>query len=186
MYLATCPPKRVTSAETASRRLSRTSCISSGSSRPESAVEPTRSTNITVRCRRWPRGEGWEPRPAPAGRQRLLGAPRRTGWRWPEQLAAVADRGDAERGQVLGGQLQQDLAVDVVRAESRSYCSRPRPRSQAPMSTRIPRRARGVRRAVPAIFQFSRKIGKNIRCDIKSVWRSHGVMLPLVHCRGEV
>jgi hypothetical protein len=47
----------------------------------------------------------------------------------------VADRGDAEADQVVGRQLGQDLAVDVVVAERPSYRSKPNPRNQAPTST---------------------------------------------------
>ena len=37
-----------------------------------------------------------------------------------QQLPAMTDRGDAEADQIIGGQLAQDLAVDVVGGERRS------------------------------------------------------------------
>jgi hypothetical protein len=44
-----------------------------------------------------------------------------------EQPAAMADRGDAELAQILGRQLRQNLAVDVIVAEVRRILLKPEP-----------------------------------------------------------
>jgi hypothetical protein len=87
-----------------------TSRKSSGSRRAESSVEPTRSQNMTVSCRR----------STSAG----AGASRGNGGRWGaersncgEELAAMADRTHADADQVVGRQLRQRLAIDIVVAE---------------------------------------------------------------------
>src|SRR5262249_50281209 len=52
MYLATEPPNRATALAQASRKTPIMRPRSSGSSSVDNAVEPTRSQNITVSCRR--------------------------------------------------------------------------------------------------------------------------------------
>ena len=104
-----------------------TSRRSSGSSRADSAVEPTRSQNITVSCRRSAVGaqaagsSGRCPVTAAVGDG---GAER--GDR-VEQLAAMADQGDAEMLQILGRQLRQHFAIDLVVAERRRVLFEPQP-----------------------------------------------------------
>src|SRR6516162_10149351 len=90
-----------------------TSRRSSGSRRAESSVEPTRSQNITVSCRR-----------SASARTGASGG--RGGWdlgaecgNRGEQSAPVPDEGDAEVPQVVGGQLRQHRGVDRVVAKPR-------------------------------------------------------------------
>ena len=119
-----------------------TSRISSGSSRAESAVEPTRSTNITVSCRR----SGWDAARGGAGRGIPRGSPgpREGRRRGRAAMASSSLRGGRSRRrrdllEVVGGQLGQDLGVDVVVAERLLVLPQPSPRSQAPTSTPVPR-----------------------------------------------
>jgi hypothetical protein len=51
----------------------------------------------------------------------------------------MTNRTNADFLQVLLGQVREDPFVDLVLAESRSYSSRPRPRSQTTTSMRMPR-----------------------------------------------
>ena len=98
-----------------------TSRMSSGSRRLASAVEPTKSTNITVSCRRsacvavWPAADGAgadAPEPEDPASSATLSAAMAL-----SSLLAVAEGGHAELLEVRLAQLRQDLAVDVVLAE---------------------------------------------------------------------
>src|SRR5271168_1133581 len=56
-----------------------------------------------------------------------------------EELAAMTDRGDADADQVVGRQLRQHIAINIVVAESGGYRSSPSPRSHATTSMGDPR-----------------------------------------------
>ena len=89
--------------------------MSSGSSRADSAVEPTRSQNMTVSWRRSAASErgggvGGARRPRQRGVQRLDRG---------HHLAPMADGGDAEILEIVDRQLRQHRAVDFVVAERR-------------------------------------------------------------------
>src|SRR6516162_7108741 len=81
---------------------------SSGSSRAESAVEPTRSQNSTVSCRR-------SASVAAAGSAMVLS--RRKAAIRGEQLAPVADRLDTQIFEVVRRQLEEDLGIDGIAGE---------------------------------------------------------------------
>ena len=87
---------------------------SSGSRRADSAVEPTRSQNITVTWRR--SAASWE-----VCRKRRIGCGYRVAQRGDgiEQLAAMPDGADAKLFQVLRRQTRQDRVVDRIVAERR-------------------------------------------------------------------
>ena len=93
--------------------------MSSGSRREESAVDPTRSQNITVNHRQLAvLGVGSRRRPAldlSDGRRRR-GTDRQPIHR-VEQEAAVADRGYPQILQIPGRQAPQHIATDVVLAK---------------------------------------------------------------------
>src|SRR5438309_9536119 len=100
-----------------------TSRRSSGSRRAASAVEPTRSQNITVSCRR---SASAETAPAGATCAATGGA--------SERRAAIAarsfrraDRAYADADQVVGRQLRQHFAIDIVVAECRRVLFEPQP-----------------------------------------------------------
>src|SRR5271157_6026362 len=103
-----------------------TSRRSSGSSRAASSVEPTKSQNITVSCRRSASPFGARvvvvspggPEASAAG----VGAAKGDGI---EQPATMADGGDPQIAQILGGQPPQDRIVDVIVAESRRVLCEP-------------------------------------------------------------
>jgi hypothetical protein len=86
----------------------------SGSRRAESAVEPTKSQNITVSCRHSASGDG-----AAAARGTSEGySARSDGWSaYPQrfdrikELAAITDHGDADVLQIPRRKLREDLGV---------------------------------------------------------------------------
>ena len=88
-----------------------TSRKSSGSSRAASAVESTRSQNITVSCRRL--GHSGRRSIGSAG---SLGPERGDGIK---QSPAMSDQIDVEILQIVGGQAGQQARVDLIRAERR-------------------------------------------------------------------
>ena len=97
-----------------------TSRRSSGSSRAESAVEPTRSQNSTVSCRRSAaRGAASSSRCASLSGRAELGDR-------AQELLAVTER-EPELLQVLVGQVRQDLAVNVVLGKDRPVAAEPQP-----------------------------------------------------------
>ena len=139
-----------------------TSRMSSGSSRCDSAVEPTRSMNITVNCRRSARGDAdwagddtldrgelgcpfpWSPEATSMGRWVDILTEGSNGG---EQLAPVTNRGDPERHQVLGRQLWKHLSFDVVVAESRRVLLQPEaPQPYRDVHAPPPNRQRGLLR----------------------------------------
>ena len=93
-----------------------TSRRSSGSSRADSSVEPTRSQNSTVSWRRSASrglaacGVEWRALPLPAARVRAISQ----GGNRFEQPAPVADGRDADFPKVVGGELGQNRSVDVI------------------------------------------------------------------------
>jgi len=106
------------------------------SNRTDKAVEPTRSQNITVSCRRSASavafagdaaGTSSAARPAPADRF--------------QQQPAMADRGYAQFFQIVDRQLRQDAQVDLVLAES----------LLVPLQSEPPQPAPNVHRVVPAL-----------------------------------
>jgi hypothetical protein len=103
--------------------------MSSGSRRPASAVEPTRSTNITVSCRRSAWFGGAAGGPGVGGARTAsgngIGASRGAcqGGDGLEQLAPLTDDGDAYALEVVGRELGSDLGVDLVVAERRLVAS---------------------------------------------------------------
>ena len=115
-----------------------TSRRSSGSMRAESAVEPTRSENITVTWRRSARSSGdalgastssLRQRKAPA---RSCRSQSRYG---VQQLAAVPKRGDAKLFQVLRRQARKNRLVYLILAECRlvlSEAQAPQPNHRRP------------------------------------------------------
>ena len=116
-----------------------TSRKSSGSSRDESEVEPTRSQNITVSCRRSASIVGGEIGVGVAltagwAESRVGSAPQ--GSDRGQQLAAMADRGNADADQVVGRQLRQHLPSTSLSRNAGAYCSSPNPRSHATTSMR--------------------------------------------------
>src|SRR3954447_6030441 len=132
MYLATCPSKRATSAVTASWQARSSSRISSGSSRAESAVEPTRSTNITVSWRRSAPTAGSGASPggaAPARRAAIASSSRR---RWPTDVMPMSLRSSAVS-------LASRSASTSLSRNACSYWPKSSPWSQAPTSTPVPR-----------------------------------------------
>ena len=103
--------------------------MSSGSSRADSAVEPTRSTSIKVSRRRSASGE----RPAaPWARSRNCVSCRCQCGDGSEQLAAMSDRADAQRDQIVGGKLAYDAGVDVICSERRLVLAQPQPAQPSP------------------------------------------------------
>ena len=107
-----------------------TSRKSSGSMRAESAVEPTRSENITVTWRR--------SAASASGRTgaELKSVPIRGGgqtYNRFEQTLAVPQR-HAKFFKVVVGQLGQNIRVDFVRAERGLILIKPKVRSQSPTS----------------------------------------------------
>ena len=96
-----------------------TSRRSSGSSRVESSVEPTRSQNITVRWRRSGRAIA---RTGGGGGAAVSVVASAEGGNRAQQLLAVAER-DAERGQVLVVEIRQDVEIDVVVGEDGSVAA---------------------------------------------------------------
>ena len=106
----------------------------------ESAVEPTRSTNITVSCRRSACGGRCRGRAASAfagAAAEGAGAVAQGGDR-VEQLAAVAERQTPSSFRSLGGQLGQDLGVD---RRCRGTPARTAPGPSPAARPRCPRRA---------------------------------------------
>src|ERR1700722_10931216 len=110
--------------------------ISSGSSAADNSVEPTRSTNITVSCRRSAsvgraavKDLDWGTR-SRLSRQGGLG---QGGDRFQE-LAAVPDDGDANVFKVIGSQLGQNIGSDLILAERLLVASSPSSRSHAKIS----------------------------------------------------
>src|SRR6266436_616246 len=93
-----------------------TSRRSSGSRRAASMVEPTRSQNITVSCRR----------SAAAGAEASGDA----GDSVPSP--AMSDQTDAEILQILGRQARQDPCVDLVRTEGRLVLVEPEAAQPSP------------------------------------------------------
>jgi hypothetical protein len=89
--------------------------ILGGSSRADSAVDPTRSQNITVSCRRSASAGASTSRDAAVKTAAVpFSAERSNGGK---ELAPMADRGYADADQVVGRQLRQHLGVDIVVAE---------------------------------------------------------------------
>src|ERR1700739_321755 len=116
MYLATNPPKRCTVSATHFWYAEMTSRRSSGSMRAESAVEPTRSENITVTWRRSAvsLAASSVARASDSGvGARALAGKEEGG----EQLATTPDKSDAKLLQVLRRQPRQDAVVDLIIAE---------------------------------------------------------------------
>ena len=106
--------------------------MSSGSSRADIAVEPTRSQNITVSCRRSAASavgmrdrRGARMVTADRGRNRL------------EQPLAVAER-HAELFEVALGQFRQDFGVDRVFAKGCLVLTEPQARSHSPRPCHSP------------------------------------------------
>jgi hypothetical protein len=87
---------------------------SSGSSRANNAVEPTRSQNITVNWRR--SASAGADASETAALTAAVGAERSDG---VQQLAPVADRCNANLPEILRCQLRQHLPIDLVVAEGR-------------------------------------------------------------------
>src|SRR6266852_341904 len=99
-----------------------TSRKSSGSRREDSSVEPVRSQNITVSCRRSDSAPTL-PSPASGGGGREGAA---EGGDGVEQPPAMANQADAEILQILGRQARQYPRVDLVRAERRLVLTEPK------------------------------------------------------------
>src|SRR5271166_2222719 len=95
-----------------------TSRKSSGSIPLESAVDPTRSQNITVSWRR----SAWAG--AGAGGGTDAGVAVRAGAGAAALSAAMADRGHADGDQVVGRQVRQNVSVDLIVAERRLVLSK--------------------------------------------------------------
>ena len=87
----------------------------------ESAVDPTRSQNITVSWRR----SAWAGAVAKGGVG--AGVAVRAGAGAAAPSAAMADRGHADGDQVLGRQVRQDVSVDVVVVECGHILFEPQP-----------------------------------------------------------
>src|SRR5271166_4246190 len=116
-----------------------TSRRSSGSSRAASSVEPTKSQNITVSCRR---------SASPFGARVVVvspGGPEASAAGVGAAKAAMADGGDPQIAQILGGQPPQDRIVDVIVAESRRVLCEPQ--SAQPLGN-IERHGRSLPRGV--------------------------------------
>jgi hypothetical protein len=94
-----------------------TSRKSSGSSRAASAVESTRSQNITVSCRRL--GHSGRRSIGSAG---SLGPERGDGIK---QSPAMSDQIDVEILQIVGGQAGQQARIDLICAERRLVLRKP-------------------------------------------------------------
>ena len=95
----------------------------------ESAVDPTRSQNITVSWRRsaWAgagAGGGTDAGVAVGAGAGARGAECRDGGK---ELATMADRGHADGDQVVGRQVRQDVAVDIVVVECGRVLFEPQP-----------------------------------------------------------
>ena len=94
--------------------------MSSGSSRAASSVEPTRSQNSTVSCRRSASaglGSGLRPRLEALGRRVRRRSRLGQGGNRFEELAPVPDGGDAKVFEIVSRQLGQDLGVNLVLPE---------------------------------------------------------------------
>ena len=103
----------------------------------DSAVEPTRSQNITVSCRR-SASSRWRSMGADVARRRLSaveGSVPQGGDRG-QQLAAMADRGDAEADQVSAVSSGSTSPSISLSRNAGAYCSSPSPRSHAATSMR--------------------------------------------------
>ena len=115
-----------------------TSRRSSGSMRAESAVEPTKSENITVTWRRSARSSGGALGALGRGRRvnggRLAAPVVAQGSDGIQELSAVTDWGNAKLLQVLLRQARQNRLVYFVLAECSLVLSRPRLRSQTTTS----------------------------------------------------
>src|SRR5271166_4916846 len=94
-----------------------TSRISSGSSRFERAVEPTRSQNITVNCRRSAASVDEGSRRAARRLRRLRRLLRRTNTCDRLEQALAIPQGDAEFFEIIARQFEQDVRADHVIAE---------------------------------------------------------------------
>ncbi|SIT56647.1 hypothetical protein BQ8794_30096 [Mesorhizobium prunaredense] len=139
MSFATCPSKRRTSPAVVFWNCLRRSRISSGSSRLASAVEPTRSTNMTVSCRRSAsRGRPGSPNrstEADIGEAEAGLADTTSGWpsiaaiassirlRWPSAPTPISFRSSAVRR----GRISASIALS---SKTGTYCSRPKFLSQ--------------------------------------------------------
>ena len=97
--------------------------MSSGSSRAASAVEPTRSQNSTVSCRRSASRGGAPEVPASPRPAVSVGRLAQSGDRL-EQLFAVAER-NAELPQILIVEVREDLTVDRVLGKYRDILGQP-------------------------------------------------------------
>ena len=137
MNLATWPSNRATSPATAFWWARSSSSISSGSSRCDSSVEPTRSANMTVSCRRSAERQA-RARPGRAARPRRRTAPRSprsSSRRWPTEVTPISFRSSAVRP-------GQDPRVDVVVAERLLVLAQAQPAQPSPdVHPRAPDRA---------------------------------------------
>ena len=164
-----------------------TSRRSSGSMRAESAVEPTRSENITVTWRRSARSSGGAL--GATGRGRCV-----NGWRLAariatqssdgiEQLTPVPECGDAKLLQVLCVRLGRTVSSISFSRNAASYFPRPRLRSQTTMSMGTPglllaayHPASGTERAYSGVGvgksseKGNRRCGRASRCWGHCLW----------------
>ena len=117
-----------------------TSRYSSGSRRDESAVEPTRSQNITVRCRRSPLASDGESHDAIVSEKPEIAA--------PSSVIVSSNRLRCSIGTTPISLRSSDVRLGNILASislarnAGSYCSSPRLRSHAARSTLASRRGR--------------------------------------------
>src|SRR3954454_23716955 len=160
MKLATWPSKRATSPATAFWWARSRSSISSGSSRHDSSVEPTRSANMTVSCRRSARtgaGAAGAAAPAPgeaedgAASARSAAAASSSRRRWPTEATPISLRSSAV------SRASRSASTSWSR-NACSYRSKPSALSQAPTSTS----ASSTGRACPSGYSLSRAAAERV------------------------